>query len=204
MTLLASAVARLARLVTGANVRWLGPAPSPEPAVYFANHASHLDFLAIWSSLPPAVRERTRPVAARDYWEATPLRKKLAAGVFRAILVDRGPVALSERARQFDAMIAALDAGDSLILFPEGRRAMGSQIDAFKSGIHHLAKRRPLVRLVPVHLDNLNRVLPRGEYLLVPLLCCVSIGAPLALAEGETRDAFLVRAREAVVALRSS
>jgi 1-acyl-sn-glycerol-3-phosphate acyltransferase len=46
---LAGAVARAARLVTGANARVTGPEPFSGPAVYFANHASHLDFLAIWS-----------------------------------------------------------------------------------------------------------------------------------------------------------
>jgi 1-acyl-sn-glycerol-3-phosphate acyltransferase len=198
--LLAATIARATRLVTGANVR-AAPPGGPGPFVYFANHESHLDFLAIWSVLEPAARARTRPVAARDYWEATRLRRRIASGVFNAVLVDRGQVALSERARQFDQMTAALDAGDSLILFPEGARSAGASVQPFRSGLFHLGRKRPGAVLVPVHLDNMNRILPRGEFLLVPLACCVTFGAPIRLGEGEARDAFLARARAAVLAL---
>jgi 1-acyl-sn-glycerol-3-phosphate acyltransferase len=202
--LLASAVAGAARFATGAHIRWLGPPPAPGPAVYFANHTSHLDFLAIWSALPPDVRSRTRPVAAKEYWEKNRVRRALASRVFRAILVDRGEgVALSERGRQFELMVAALDAGDALILFPEGRRGPGPDVEPFKGGLFHLARRKPGVPLVPIHLENLNRILPRGEFLLVPLLCRVTTGAPISLREGETKGDFLTRAREAVLALHA-
>jgi 1-acyl-sn-glycerol-3-phosphate acyltransferase len=117
------------------------------------------------------------------------------------VLVDRGPTALSERARQFQQMTAALDAGDSLILFPEGTRAGSAEVERFKGGLFHLARRRPAVPLVPVHLENLNRILPRGEVLLVPLICRVTFGTPILLGESEQKDAFLTRARDAVIAL---
>jgi 1-acyl-sn-glycerol-3-phosphate acyltransferase len=88
------AVAGLARVLAGGYVRWDAP-PSPNGArVYFANHTSHLDFILLWSYLPPELRRRTRPVAARDYWEKGPLRRYLSTRVFRALLIDRsGPEA---------------------------------------------------------------------------------------------------------------
>ena len=61
-------LAALARLLSGASVRWIASQPDTCQRVYFANHTSHLDALVIWSSLPQTVREVTRPVAAKEYW----------------------------------------------------------------------------------------------------------------------------------------
>lgn len=54
---------------------------------------------------------------------------------------------------------------------------------------------------MPVYLDNLHRALPKGSLLPVPMVCTVRFGAPLARLEGEVREAFLARARAAVMAL---
>jgi 1-acyl-sn-glycerol-3-phosphate acyltransferase len=90
----------------------------------------------------------------------------------------------------------------SLILFPEGSRNTGPVLGEFKSGLYYLAKKRPDLELVPVHIDNLNRVLPRGEFLPVPLLSCISFGAPIRLEAKEPKTDFLARAREAVLRLK--
>jgi hypothetical protein len=105
----------------------------------------------------------------------------------------RSPLAL-----EGDNLRLALDAGDSLILFPEGTRSNNLEPRPFKSGLFHLAKRCPQVEFVPVYLENLNRILPKGEFLPVPLLGSVTIGAPVRLEQGETKDSFLKRARTAV------
>jgi hypothetical protein len=44
-------------------------------------------------------------------------------------------------------------------------------------------------------------VLPKGEIAPVPLLASVTFGAPLSLADDEDKDAFLARARAAVMEL---
>ncbi len=90
----------------------------------------------------------------------------------------------------------------SLIVFPEGGRSVTGEVGEFKSGLFYLAKKRPEIELIPVHIDNLNRVLPRGEFLPVPLLSCISFGPPLWLEQGETKFDFLARARRAVLALK--
>jgi hypothetical protein len=56
--------------------------------------------------------------------------------------------------------------------------------------------------LVPAWIDNIQRVLPKGEVVPVPILCSVTFGAPIRLEEGEDRRHFLDRARDAVIALR--
>jgi len=170
--------------------------------VYFANHSSHLDGPALWASLPRELRERTRPLAARDYWLASRFRRFLAEVIFRAILVERKQP--TPRNNPLDAMLAALQAGESLILFPEGGRYSGPEPQPFQCGLFHLARKCPDVEFVPTLLHNLNRILPKGEILPVPLISSVTFGAPIRLEPGESREMFLARAREAVIALRSA
>ena len=199
---LAHGLAGLARLVSGVQVAVRGALPSGGQRIVFANHTSHLDAIVLWAALPPEARARTRPVAARDYWAKGRIRPYLAERVFRALLIDRTTPGAGRTA--IEAMVAALDGGDSLILFPEGTRGDGVAIQPFRGGLYHLATARPDVDLVPAHLENLNRILPKGEVLPVPLLSRLTFGAPIRLGEGEDKAAFLERARLAVAALKET
>jgi len=195
----ADLIAFLGRLITGAGVRWNGCEPSTRQRVYFANHASNLDALVLWSVLPSEVRRVTRPVAARDYWARGPVRRWLAERVFRAVLIERKKPTV--RDNPLRDMLEALGDRNSLILFPEGGRHPGELPVAFKTGLHHLAKKRPDLELVPCHIENMNRILPKGEILPVPLLGGVTFGKPIRWEAGETREAFLERARRCVCEL---
>jgi 1-acyl-sn-glycerol-3-phosphate acyltransferase len=204
---LAGMIAAAARLISGVHVRWVDSEPDPRQSVYFANHSSHLDFVVLWSSLPAEVRAVTRPVAARDYWNEG-LRRPLAVNVFRAVLVARH----SEKSEAHEAsedprlaiehMMEAMGDSESLIMFPEGTRGPGEEVATFKSGLYYLCQRRPGLRLVPAYLQNLNRILPKGEFLPVPFISKLTFGPAMTLAAGESKQAFLVRAREAVCRLR--
>jgi 1-acyl-sn-glycerol-3-phosphate acyltransferase len=198
--MIAAALAMLARLIAGGTARWVEPLPDDRQRVYFANHSSHLDFVLIWAALPSSARQRTRPVAARDYWDRGPIRRYLAANVFRAVLVERtGSGDKAERGRDAVArMIEGLGAVDSLIFFPEGTRGSGRRLAPFKSGLYHLCRERPGLELVPVHIQNLNRVLPKGEFIPVPMISRITFGPPMRLQNGEAKDQFLDRARAAV------
>lgn len=191
-------IAWIIRVVCG--VKLLPPEALPStPAIYFANHSSHLDFTTIWAALPKKIRTRVRPVAGRDYWDKTPRRRRIAKDFFNAVLIERKRVTVATN--PLEPMLAALDAGDSLIVFPEGTRSLDGKVLEFKSGLHHLAKARPHVTLVPIYLQDLNRILPKGDFLPVPLLGSLSLGTPLQLSPDENKIAFLQRAREAVVKL---
>jgi 1-acyl-sn-glycerol-3-phosphate acyltransferase len=199
--LLALAVTVFARLLTGVRGNWLGCLPEPRPRVYFANHRSHGDFVLIWTVLPAWLRRRTRPVAAADYWGRTRLHRFIAERVFRAVLIARDGA--GRDADPVAQLCAMLDAGDSLIFFPEGTRNTGEDaLLPFKSGLYRLARSRPGVELVPAWIDNLNRVLPKGALLPVPLLCTVTFGAPVMLAEGEGSVPFRERSRATLLDLR--
>lgn len=197
--LFALLLCNFAKLLTGVRPLWQGCAPEPRLRVYFANHRSHGDFVVVWAALPPALRRRTRPVAGADYWLHGRFRTWLITRVFNAVLVDRRPQ--HHGPNPVDQMAAALGAGDSLILFPEGTRNLGEALQPFKSGLYHLARAMPAVEFVPVWIENLGRVMPKGALVPVPLLCTLSFGAPLTLGDDETKPAFLERARSALLEL---
>lgn len=187
------------RLLTGAQARWYGSPPKAEQRIYFANHQSHADLVMIWAALPEELRSITRPIAARDYWTKSDFKRWITTAVFNAVYVDR------ERQGDEDPLqplIDALQSGDSLIIFPEGTRGHAAEPQAFKAGLYNLALRFPDVVLVPAWIANVQRVMPKGEVVPVPVLCSVTFGAPIRLEPGEERRAFLDRARAAVVALR--
>ncbi|WP_193214415.1 lysophospholipid acyltransferase family protein [Luteolibacter marinus] len=195
-----TALAFLVRLATG--VRLLPEVPEDgKRRVYYANHSSHLDFMVIWAALPARRRTRTRPVAAAEYWEKGPLRRWLAGRVFRAVLIPR-ELARMRAEDPLGKMLAALDEGADLIVFPEGTRSESGELAAFKPGLHHLATKRPDAELVPVFLENLSRILPKGELLPLPLMGQAVFGDPLPGPAGdESRSDFLTRAREQLITL---
>jgi 1-acyl-sn-glycerol-3-phosphate acyltransferase len=204
MSLLARAAAAsirmFARAVTGVAARWMGSEPVARQRIYFANHTSHGDFVLIWTVLPPALRAHTRPVAGADYWTKGALRTFIGREVFDAVLIERGKI--DREANPTLPVLAALDAGQSVILFPEGtRNTTQAPLLPFKSGLYRLAKARPHVALVPVWIENLCRVMPKGELLPVPLLCSVTFGEEVRLETGETRHAFLGRMQQALLDL---
>jgi 1-acyl-sn-glycerol-3-phosphate acyltransferase len=192
-------LAFIAKMLSGATVRWVDCEPDPCQRVYFANHTSHLDALVLWASLPKKIRTLTRPVAAADYWVKGPVRRYMAS-VFNALLIDRKKIKVHNS--PVDMMIREIGNQYSLIVFPEGGRNLSGEMQDFKSGLYHLARKRPDLELVPVHIDNLNRVMPKGEFLPVPLLSCISIGAPIFLESNENKVQFLARARESVLKMR--
>jgi 1-acyl-sn-glycerol-3-phosphate acyltransferase len=265
------------RLLTGAQARWYGCPPKAEQRIYFANHQSHADLVMIWAALPEELRSITRPIAARDYWANTPVKRWITTEVFNAVYVERQaaagspsapvvpvaaetpvqtveapaaaeriepsmepllprsapvdtapvrteiqgeldlpaqPVSIPEApaappvlpaAREADPLAPLIDAlrsGDSIIIFPEGTRGHTGEPQKFKSGLYALATQFPEVVLVPAWIDNVQRVMPKGEIVPVPILCSVTFGAPIRVEAGEERRPFLDRARAAVIALR--
>lgn len=197
--LAASTLCGFAKMLTGVRAVWLGSVPNNRPRVYFANHRSHGDFVLIWASLPPHHRRQTRPVVAGDYWRATALRRYIADKVFHGVFIERKPSL--QQNNPIKLMGEVLTAGDSLIIFPEGTRNMGDELLPFKSGIYRLAQAHPEAEFVPVWIENLGRVMPKGILVPVPLLCSLTFGPSLNLNPNENSEDFLQRARDAMQAL---
>ena len=189
----------LIRVLTGSQARWYGCPPKAEQRIYFANHQSHVDLVMIWAALPKELRRQTRAIAARDYWTKTPFKQWLTSAVFNVVYVSRERHADED---PLEPLCEALAQGDSIILFPEGTRGFTGEPQPFKAGLYNLAQRFPRAVLVPVWIANVQRVLPKGEVVPVPVLCSVTFGAPIVLQEDEECRAFLERARAAVRDLR--
>lgn len=197
--MLSHLIAGLVRTLVGARAQWIGCRPAHTLRIYYANHTSHLDTLALWCALPPTLRKCTRPVAAADYWNRGGIKSWFATHGFNALFIERDK---DKRAGDpLEPLAQALVHGESLIIFPEGTRRAQALPSPFKSGIFHLAAKFPDAQLVPVYLDNLYRSMPKGTFLPVPLTCSVRFGAPLARVANEPKDVFLERARQALVEL---
>jgi 1-acyl-sn-glycerol-3-phosphate acyltransferase len=198
--LVGKAIILFARFVTAPRALWQGIEPAPGQRIYYSNHTSNGDFVLIWTVLPLALRNKTRPVAALDYWLKSRVRAFIGRDVFNAVLIDRRPEQRTED--PVTQMVAALDEGSSLIIFPEGGRNSGdTPLLPFKSGLYHLARQRPNVDLVPVWISNLNHVMPKGQVIPVPLICTLSFGAPIRLDANESKDDFLTRAAANLLAM---
>jgi 1-acyl-sn-glycerol-3-phosphate acyltransferase len=191
--------AAIVRVLVGARAQWIGCKPAPNLRIYYANHTSHMDTLALWCALPNHLRKSTRPVAASDYWNCGGVRSYIATRGFNALFIERDKD--KREGDPLEPLAQALSRGQSLIIFPEGTRRAQALPSPFKSGIFHLATKFPDAELVPVYLDNLYRSMPKGTYLPVPLTCSVRFGTPLARVADESKEAFLERARQAVVDL---
>ena len=189
----------LARLITGAQGHWYGCLPKAEQRIYFANHQSHFDWVLIWAAQPRELRAQTRPIAAREYWTSTPLKHWITREIFNAVYVSRQR---SDDEDPLEPLLGALRSGDSLVIFPEGTRGNKGDPQPFKAGLFHLAEAFPNVQLIPAWIDNVQRVMPKGEVVPVPILCSVTFGTPIQLLPGEDKRVFLERARAAVVALK--
>lgn len=191
------------KIVTGVQARWQHQPIDTDHrvSVYYANHSSHLDGIVIWSCLPKSWQKQVHPIAAKDYWSKTTLRKFIAIHVFNAVLINRKPTCQDNPLLILEQAIANKQ---SLILFPEGSRGDGCHIADFKGGLYHLAKKCPHVQFIPVYLNNFNRVLPKGSKLVVPIICSVVFGKAIEpLAIDENKVDFLTRAKQSLETLAS-
>jgi 1-acyl-sn-glycerol-3-phosphate acyltransferase len=188
----------LVKILVGAQARWVDAAPSLAQSIYFTNHTSHLDTLALWAALPAEIRAKVRPVAAKDYWGNGLIKPFIALKVLNCVLIERE---VSRHSDPLAPLLQALAQGDSLIIFPEGTRRAQAEPNEFKGGLYHLAEAYPNTKLVPVYLDTLHRSMPKGSILPVPLICTVRFGGAIVFEPAEHKKVFLTRARDAVLQL---
>jgi len=164
----------LLRLLFGVSVEGREHLAGLTSFILAANHNSHLDVPLLFSILPARRLALTRPVAARDYFERRRWFFRFVDALFRPVWIDRG--APAEEA--VGAMLAALEAGESLVVFPEGTRGVPGRLGRFRSGVGRLAARRPDVPVVPVFLHGPERALPKESAVPLPLWNRVLIGPP--------------------------
>lgn len=200
--LVAKMILYLCRLVSGVQVEIRDVDSFSGTAIFYANHSSHLDAMVILSLLPEELRKKTFIVGSKKYWQANAIRRYISNRVFKTVMIDRaGESNASGAFAAMSDMSKVLEQGYSIIIFPEGTRSLEAEISDFKRGIYHLAKKNSAVKLVPVYLENMNRIMPKGELIIIPLLGRVVFGKPITLLEEEDKETFLARARKELVDL---
>lgn len=188
----------ISKILLGINSREAVPLDRNKQKIYFANHSSHVDTIAIVAALPSKYRKITKPVAAADYWGKTPLLKYISTKGLNCVLINRHSKSGID---VLQPIYETLNNGYSIIIFPEGTRGDSALPSDFKSGLYHLAQKYPHIDLVPVYLDNVYRCMPKGKIIPLPLICSVRFGAPLERIDSEDKKDFLSRAQNSVIGL---
>lgn len=189
----------LARVFTGVDIVGRERLPLRGPAILVANHASHVDTVLLLTIYPSKALDRVRPAAAADYFLKGRMISWFSRHVLNIVPVARDRVGAGE-----DVLAPAreaLEAGDILLIFPEGTRGDGEELSRLKTGVAKLAAAFPDAPVTPIWLQGAGRVLPKGAHVPVPLNCTVLVGE--ALTWGGDRVAFMDALRERLEGLKA-
>ena len=142
--------------------------------IYMANHASKLDIPALLVALPTA----TRFLAKRSLFAIPLFGWSLRAAGFVAI--DRHDP--SQAQSSFSRSMRGMEAGYSLLVFPEGTRSVDGRLHPFKRGGFLLALKsgQPIV---PVGVRGTARLQPKGSQVYRPGQVEVVFGEPIAVSD---------------------
>ena len=188
----------LVLVVLGLNVRNHKGLPQQGPAIVVANHNSHLDTFVLMTLFPLAQLNRLRPVAAADYFLRNRALAWFTLNIINMIPIER--VRAGKRGEDpLQDCAKALEAGEILLVFPEGTRGESESLATFKGGVARLKEQYPDLPVVPVYMQGLGRALPKGEYTLVPVVVDVFVGE--AVAWSGNRQAFTQALRDAVTTM---
>lgn len=167
--------------------------------VLVANHASHLDAVALLSALPLRSLHRAYPLAARDYFCANDARLALTAIIANAMLFDRDGL---EGLKLCKRMLE--EPGNVLVMFPEGTRSIDGLVDLFRRGVGLLVAGTPYP-VVPCYLDGTFSAWPKGTFIPRPARVRLVIGEARTYERVEQNDTGVLQIcsdlRRAVLAL---
>ena len=166
-------------LFIGLRVRGRDHLPDAGPFLLIANHSSHLDTVSLLSLFPLKRLAGVRPVAAADYFDRNWFISAMSRTFFNILPIVRKKI--TPENNPLDQMRAAVEAGYSLIIFPEGTRGSSGDVSQFRTGVAHLLEKVPDLPVVPAYLVNMGRSLPKGELIPVPFFCEIRLGAPRVL-----------------------
>jgi len=168
------------------------------PAIFAANHHSHLDTPLLLTSIPERWRHRLVVAAASDYFFGNRFSSAASALAMGAFPVERSRV---DR-RSTDLAADLLGDGWSLLIFPEGGRSPDGWGQGHRRGAAYLAVRVG-VPVVPVHVDGTGRIFGKGDRRPRPGRTTVTFGRPLRAASDGSEDTrrFATRIEAAVAAL---
>ena len=147
----------LARCITRVHVEGDASAiPRSGPVILAANHISNADPVIVGSWLTPKLGRRIHWLGKKEMFD-WPIVGWMAhnGGV---VPVDRGGADVEA----FRIAQRVLDAGQVLMVFPEGTRSPTAELQTPKDGLAMLALRTNAT-IVPIGVSNTDRVWPKGR-----------------------------------------
>jgi 1-acyl-sn-glycerol-3-phosphate acyltransferase len=164
------------------------------PAIFVANHQSHLDTPLILSCLPSEIRRNLVVAAAADYFFDTYPKAVLSSYLLNAIPMERVKI---NRASAYLGQHLIED-GWNLLIYPEGTRSTDGWGGPWKGGAFYLSVKtnRPVV---PIYIYGTSRLLAKGSKKLVTGSTYVSFLRPVQPLKNEDARRFAQRV-EALVA----
>lgn len=169
--------------------------------IIVANHNSHLDTMALMSSLPGKIIHHVKPVAAADYFGRTKLQATLSKYFINALLIPRKRDKDNPTNDPVQIMLKCLEEGYSLILFPEGTRGEPEKFQPLKPGVALLLSKHPDIPYVPVFMKGMGRVMPKGDNLIVPHNSELRYGNPVRI-KFEDIPSILTQVEHDLIALK--
>lgn len=166
------------------------------PVIFAGNHHSHLDTPVVLTSIPEPWRHQVFVGAAADYFFRNRVTSAVSALVIGAIPIERSKVTR----RSADQAAELIDAGWSMLIFPEGGRSPDGWGQPFRGGAAYLASRCD-VPVVPLHIQGTGRILRKGARLPTPANVRVTYGTPMRPEQSESAARFAARIERAVAEL---
>ena len=198
----------LTRLFAYAKVEGLSNLADLEgPVVFAANHQSHMDVPVILSAMPGRWRSRVAPAMLKEFFTAhfhpeqhtwrqrftSSLNYYLACFYFNTFPIPQREAGARHTLQYIGDVTGS---GMSILLFPEGMRSPTGAMQPFRGGIGMIASRLDLP-VVPVKIEDVDRLMPVGATFVRAGRVRVAFGAPLRL-RGDDYAALAVQVEEAV------
>lgn len=171
--------------------------------IIVANHNSHVDTMVLLSSLPISQLKRTHPVATATYFGKKKWLELLSNLFVNTVLIQRREEKSPEtdQGKALEQLMKKLEQGHSLIFFPEGSRGEPEQMQAFRKGIGVLLQKFPHIPFIPVYLQGMGKILPKGSLLPVPYDAQVYFGDPT-FCQHNTVEEIVAEVESAILALK--
>lgn len=163
------------------GVRFMGNRnlKSLDQFIIASNHNSHLDSIVLMSALPTNKLKNTHPIAAKDYFGSNRISAFFTWFFINAELINRRNAEDGSQVNPIRRMIELLNKKKSLILFPEGSRGIPGEMSEFKNGIGYVVENKPGIPVIPVYMEGLGRVLPKGVKIILPNITKIYFGKPI-------------------------
>lgn len=176
------------KLIVGVKISNTDFLKKEKQFIIVANHNSHLDTMSIMASLPKEIVHKVKPVAAKDHFGKNWLSTLLSEKLVNSLLINRKRDKENLENDPIHQMLAELDKGNSLIIFPEGTRGKPEVEEPLKAGIALVLAQRPNIAFVPAYMKGMGKAMPKGDSLIIPHTSQLIYGDPQKVTSTEVSD----------------